>query len=476
MKEKILNKSYVLIMLIFGMLLVFLSPPLSVPDENTHFINAYCTSQLNLFPDKGDSSNGVGKYLPQYIADFTNQYSRYAGGDFDKKYSFRDAYFDSWLPVDDTNRSMIFWENNLTTINFGAYIVSGFGMKICSILSLVCGENFDTAYNLMLAGRTANLLFYVLICYLAILITPCLKKTMMLLTTMPMSIYLAASLSYDAILIPICLLFFAEFMKLYLETDEYRINKVDFCIVLLCTYFMAAIKMAYLPFIILLLGIKQKKFGKIKNYIISIMAVGGMVIIGLVLPKIGLAIATKNIEQTVDNNILIQKDYLLQHIIYIPHIIGKSFYEYKNFYLSSFVGKFGQLDTNLPVIYIVLFALILILVALVEGLYVGKVNVKIKILALFVVTAIITGMFLAMYVNWTPLVEEPRGITVSGIQGRYFIPIYCFLFIFLFSDVKSRISSKINLCVEHTIYDIAVFFIIFNPLLTSVVILLRYWN
>lgn len=476
MKEKILNKSYVFIMLIFGMLLVFLSPPLSVPDENTHFINAYCTSQLNLFPDKGDSSNGVGKYLPQYIADFTNQYSRYAGGDFDKKYSFRDAYFDSWLPVDDTNRSMIFWENNLTTINFGAYIVSGFGMKICSILSLVCGENFDTAYNLMLAGRTANLLFYVLICYWAILITPCLKKTMMLLTTMPMSIYLAASLSYDAILIPICLLFFAEFMKLYLETDEYRINKVDFCIVLLCTYFMAAIKMAYLPFIILLLGIKRKKFGKIKNYIISIMAVGGMVIIGLVLPKIGLVIATKNIEQTVDNNILIQKDYLLQHITYIPYIIGKTFYKYKSFYLSSFVGKFGQLDTNLPVIYIVSFALILILVALVEGFYVGKVNVKIKILALFVVIAIITGMFLAMYVNWTPLVEEPRGMTVSGIQGRYFIPIFCFAFVFILNNWRSRISKKTNVCLEKGVYNITFFLTCFNPLITNVVILLRYWK
>lgn len=474
MEEHKIRQIFIWVVSICGFILVFLTPPFTVPDEHTHFINAYCTSELNFFADVDENTFAVGKNVPQYISEYTQKYRENYAMKLNDGYSFAESYFDSWVPVTDAGEELVFWQSELVTINPFSYIVSGFGMKIVSIFCKMCGGGFDTAYNLMLAGRFANLLFYVLVCYRAVCITPCLRKTIMLVSAMPMSIFLGASLSYDAILIPTAMLFFAEIMKLYMDTEDASIDVKDIVVVGFCVFFLVAVKKVCAPFICLLLLVPKAKFKSLKQYIISMVVV---VIIGTVaiFPEIISAIVTQGIPKTVNPNVLAQKEYLYHNLHLIPKIIIDTFKSYSNFYLTGFVGKLGLLDTNFPILYIGIFWVVLLFIAITESCNVKKIDWKVRVATPVIIVFILAILFTRMYVSHTPIVEEPFGQTISGVQGRYFIPIFCFLFVVIFNNLKSRIPTKIVAEGSKLINNITVFSIIMNCLLTVMIILLRYW-
>lgn len=474
MEEQKLKQIFAWIVAISGFILVFLTPPLAVPDENAHFINAYCTSRLNLLPDVHPEDGTIGKYLPQYIATFVQKYKANYSGKLDEGYSFQENYFDSWLPVSQQDREVVFWQSKLVKVNAWAYVASGFGMRIMSIICNITGGGFDNAYNLLIAGRMANLLFYILVGYWALSITPCLKKTMMLLMSMPISIFLAASVSYDAVLIPVSMLLFAELMKLFVEEQD-KITGKDIFTVGFCTLFLTSVKMAYAPFLVLLILVSVKKFKTIKQYIKAIGIVVGMGIIGFVIPKLFSLFAMKDAVSVENANIVLQKKYLMQHLYMLPRIILNTFEKYKNFYVSGFVAKLGNLDTNFPIIYVGLFAIVLCIITIYECCNVQKINWTVRLGAVIAVCIIIIGINIAMYITWTPLVEEPCGDFVSGTQGRYFIPIFCFAFIPIFNNLWGKVPKVINEKTACYIENATIFFSVVNSILTILYILLRYW-
>lgn len=474
-KGNVFDAIFVWIISICGFLLVFLTPPLAVPDENTHFINAYSISQLNLLPDINSETGEVGKYIPQYIAAFTQEHKDNYANELDEGYSYAESYFDSWLQVGDDDRELIFWKSDLVSINPWSYVVAALGMKIGSLVCNVTGAGFDTAYNLLLAGRLANLLFYVLISSLAIKITPCLKRTMMLLFSMPISLFLAASVSFDAILIPVAMLLFAEIMKLYMSNEEHCIKRKDICIVVICTLFLTAVKMAYAPLLGLLLLVPFRKYESKKQYITAIIIVMCTGIVGLLIPQIAIKTSIQGAEHITNPNILLQKDYFIHHIYYFPKIMYYTLVKYCNFYISGFIAKIGYLDTNLPIIYVGLFGVILLIVILIESCHISGINWKIKISAVVLSAITIFGMFIAMYTTWTPLVEELYGNTVSGIQGRYFIPVFCFMCTVFFNNIGARMPKNIDKVVCEYVQNSTLFFAIVNSIMTVLFILLRYW-
>ena len=66
-----------------------------------------------------------------------------------------------------------------------------------------------------------------------------------------------------------------------------------------------------------------------------------------------------------------------------------------------------------------------------------------KIIALFVCFGIISLSFLAMYVNWTSILDG-YGVgasSISGVQGRYFIPLLIPLALLLF---PKKVRYKLN--------------------------------
>jgi uncharacterized membrane protein len=204
------EKFFVFIAVLVGSLLVFLTPPMAVPDENTHFMNAYAVSKGDFFADVEDGQIGV--WMPQVYVDFISNYNKKFTSGLEEKQNFAQYYLDSWLRQD--MGKSVFYVTALRKINPVGYLVSGFGMAIGRTFINLCSADMCLPYNILLFGRIFNLMFYIIVTYYAIKITPIFKRTMLLLSLMPMSIYLAASVSYDAVIIPISFLFFAYAMKL----------------------------------------------------------------------------------------------------------------------------------------------------------------------------------------------------------------------------------------------------------------------
>lgn len=464
---------FVIFLIVCGFFLVFLTPPMAVPDENTHFLDAYSLSTGSLIPSSKDFVFLEEREYPSYILSFTEAYNNKFPNALDEKMTFGESYFLSWLNVSDESRVAVVYDNFGTRIQW-AYIFSGLAMFIAKLMLKIIGDSFDTAYNLMLAGRLGNFFAYALFGILAVKLTPYLKKTMMLVLLLPTSLFLGASLSYDAIILPISMLFVAELLLL-LSDEKKEINIKDVAIILVCALFMVSIKIVYAPFLGLLFFVPLRKFVTKKKYFLSIGLVIAVFFVGYVLPSLLSKMSNDISSNFASQEVIIQKEYFLKHLYYFPSIIFCTFKQYGSFYLTSFIGKLGQLDTNYPTLIIVLFLFVLVTTTIVESNSSMKLPVPMKMVIFLIGILSISAMFAVMYVGWTPLVLETKGNIVSGVQGRYFLPFYCFFAMILFSDFSNRIPKKIMNRILIANQYLSVISMIIMAISTPLIILLRFW-
>jgi len=448
-----------------GMLLVFLTPPMAVPDEATHFLNAYAVSKGHFFADMKDGQIGVE--IPRAYGDFINKYESVAQ-DFNHRQSFSEYYYDSWLMKDLSE--VIFIPAN-RTLNPIGYLISGLGIAIGNVLCM----NFNLPYNLFLFGRIFNLSFYIFIIYWAIKITPNFKRTMIVAALMPMSIFLAASFSYDAVIIPICFLLFAYLLKLYRLPENTQITNYDIAVILVIAFFIAGVKQAYLPLLLTLFAIPTRRFGSKKRYYSCIMLVASIALTSFLIPALINHSIMQNIPKVENEYENLQKAYLVSHKEQIPIIILNTFKEYPLFYLSGYFGILGLLDTNFPFPFLILFYVAFGIIILIDACETENIRVLLKILSLIAVTITIIGMFVKMYISWTslPWVMGVGANVVSGIQGRYFIPLTLFGCLLL-SNAWFKNSKLLQILDKFANYASGYIILIF-PLLTIITILLRFW-
>ena len=89
----------------------------------------------------------------------------------------------------------------------------------------------------------------------------------------------------------------------------------------------------------------------------------------------------------------------------------------------------GQQDVNFPPVFLVLFYLLLLVAIVYDACEAKFVRYPVKLLAAAGCLIMIIGSYYGMYVGWTSI-PEIGGIGVNyvtGIQGRYFIPIAIFI-------------------------------------------------
>ena len=98
---------------------------------------------------------------------------------------------------------------------------------------------------------------------------------------------------------------------------------------------------------------------------------------------------------------------------------------FKSFYLESFFGKLGQLDTNVIFPLEVLFFFLLLILSVVDmGTSKMWDRQWKRILPAFAVFISVVGIFGIMYLTWTPIPGIADGVGtqyISGVQGRYLI-------------------------------------------------------
>lgn len=466
------ERIFLFIMVTFGFLIMFLTPPMCTPDENTHFANAVSIGYGNILPDVKDGVEGryLSEEINQFIASNNGRYS----GKLSEKYTFGENYFDSWLP--DVPEKLVFRSmEGLASINPSAYLVAGMGIRLGSLWCKFWGEGYVKPYNLLIFGRLFNAVFYMLVGYWALKITPILKRTMLVLLLMPMSIYLGVSISYDAVIIPVCVLFFANTFRLILSEEHKAVTNGDILITLMCTFFMIGIKTAYAPFLALLLFIPKEKFGNQKKYIGCIAATIMTALLVYVGYKAILSITMDGYQAVENSAVKEQKAYFWSHLYMIPEIASQTLKSYKIFYMQGFLAKLGQLDTNFILPFISAFYTLFLAIMLIDICNI-EVSVKkgIRALALVLWAVSIGGTFLNMYLKWTPKVQEIGGNVVSGVQGRYFIPAFLFSCVPFMNGILLK-SQRWNKRLKTVSVLFSEILVLNSAVWTSVILLLRYW-
>ncbi|MCR5836691.1 MAG: DUF2142 domain-containing protein [Lachnospiraceae bacterium] len=472
-EKKVLN-TLLILLFICGTMIIFLTPPLSAPDEDRHFLNAYACSKGDFYIEKNPETGEWGKYYPAYILYFHKTFKGKFQGKLDEKISFSEVYPLSWQRVGEPARESEFLVGELWGVNNPwSFFFPAIGMKLWRLMGNLIDQNLDTAYNLLLAGRFLNFLAFFCISTLAIKITPFLKKTMIFLVSMPMTLFLSASLSYDAIVISVTFLLLAEVLSL-IFVEEKKVKKIDMVIIGFCALFLTAIKPVYAPFFLLCFFIPQCKFGAKRNYIISIVIVMLAGILGFGIPSLInslLSSASQGGESIFDA----QKIYFLNHIFEFPQYIINSFKEFHSFYITSFFGNLGALDTNYPVPFIVLCLLCLFIISFTEISEIEGATWKLKAANIIILIFVLLATYGYIYLTWTPIVLGVGTDVISGVQGRYFIPLYCFAILLFAFNGQKKLPQVVNeqikkyTCVFN--YTICFFMIISVP----IILLIRYW-
>lgn len=455
---------YFTLSIIFGLLLIFLNPPFVCPDETAHFINVCRVSHGNLF---AIVENGqVGCYLTQNEIDFICKYSGLYNGISSPKFNYSELYnLSQLLP----QTSMQFFPTEFATINVTPYIPSGIVVGIAR--TMVTGIH---PYSLLILAKITNLFFSSLIIRLAIMKTPIMRNTMFMLALMPMSIYQTSSVSYDSITIAFSFLLFAYGTKILLSDNDYVITIKDILAVCISFALICGSKIAYAPLIFVLLAISIKKFGNLKKYFICIGAIAALGIVFYLIPTIVNNTITSGIVFADSDKIAAQREYYYNNIWKTPTIISATTKHFYGYWIETFFGILGALDTYFPAAMRVLFLSVSTLTAITDLCLIKKLKISARLLSLATVMLITSVSIIAIYIEWNPrVIENPTGNIAYGMQGRYFIPIALFALLPFGNTFLSKFKYKNNILAieENVIKIICTGFLI----LTSALLLIRFW-
>ncbi len=463
MKDFPLEKWFLTIALFIGGLLIFLIPPMASPDENDHFYNSIAFSETNWLPEIQDDMRG--RILPTCTIDFVTYYNDRFAGNLNEKYDFAEAYTSWAIETDFKPHSFCeYWNSNVSLI---AYVPSGIGMLIYRNLAKILPV-IVSPYNLLIIGRICNLFFYISMIYLAIKWTPILKGTMFLISLLPMSIFLASTLSYDTVIIGCSMLLFARTTRI-LNSKE-LISRRDLIIIGFCSIMFCSVKQAYAPMLIVLFSIPIVKFGNLKTYIkyASVTIFAGLIPYALF--SLGRMLVEKNFVWKYAGAMEEQKKVILQAPLHFIENIGNSFSHVGEFYYAGMLGCLGQLDTNLPIVILYMLSILIVFFSIYEISSQNIITVKFKLCTLIGLVVTIYTMFAGTYIIWTGIRYSIGLNYVEGIQGRYFIPLYLWICI-LFSNSKLLTRYKW----ENLMTKIAIGICIYSLLITLICIFLRFW-
>lgn len=397
-QKEIYKVAFVLI-LIFGIVFVFISPFNSISDEPEHFVRSEITSRGIFFPEYFENENQtLGFKTIDSIVNIPRDKTVFETDWDDQKINHELAFYDS-----------AFIQNP-----FYGYIAQGFGIFIAKIL------NLNNIWMLWF-GRLCNLLLYGTISAIAIKKTPIMKIPLFIVVCLPLSVILAASMSTDALSISLSLFTIAYFFYLY-KSEDYSITKKNILSFFILVLILALTKVTLGAFAILILAISKRKFKIKRDYYLGF-AVIGLVLLILILWTKFYAVDSLYLSWRASKF----KSYNVSpsgQINYIFHNTSSvlSFLHIGE-QINNLVIGLNKIYTYFPIfsllsfIYIIFFAYISFFYPFYE-----KISKKAKILSLITILTIFFGTYIIQFLTWASV--GTTDLVNCGVSTRYFIPFF----------------------------------------------------
>ncbi|MFZ4522229.1 MAG: DUF2142 domain-containing protein [Bacteroidales bacterium] len=421
---------FVVIAIPVSLVFAFITPPLQVPDEGSHFFRSYEISEFNIL-----TPNATGPLSLQKL-DSSFSHLHFLAGE---KTSMAEIKNHIGVKLEPEKRGPV--SPPAYTL---PYLPQALGMFFGRIIG-------SSPLALMYLGRIFNLLISITLMFFAIRIIPQFKWIFLLLALMPKTLFLFGSLSYDSLTISLSFITIAVFFY-YAFSCERKLIFKDLALMGLLVMLLLLCKPPYFILGLLFFFIPPKKFGPIYKYLM--IGIGVVVILLAVVKGGPLAVgyfsgadsgqevsAATSADSTVKLPVIRPDDQikLIKSDVpaYLKLIVKSGFDYYRSYILKSFVGVLGWIDVELPDALTYTYLMLLLITALV--LYNEEVKLGFTKKGLLLVLLIITFVIVetAMYIYAT----RPGRDRVFGVQGRYFIPMAPLFFMLLYNKYLNPVLN-----------------------------------
>ena len=415
-KKMKIEKIFLVLIIPIGLLYMTIIPIGRVPDEAAHFYRAYEISNGHLISLKDKEGYG-GDYLPANIRGIVKGENNYK--EEIKKINTKPIKKKEFITF-----------TNTALYSFITYIPQSIGISIGKLFNL---SFFWIAY----LGRLTNFLVWLIFMYYSIKLIPFKKLAILITAFMPMMLQETASLSADAITNG-ATFFFVSYILFLKYNRTKKITSKNKIILAITTIIMSVSKIVYLPLCLLVFLIPKEKFKSAKQKYLQI-GLLAFIVIAINLFFFSLSISYNAHVKTTE---IINIDTALQikHILSNPLgyivVMFRTIYEYSQMYVSGFIGEsLCWYDVAISNFFTKIISSILIIVLVLDT---SKINYKDKILNFIATFFVILLIFTSEYLTWT----EVGSKTISGIQGRYFIPLIIpLLVLFNFNNLRYNLNK-----------------------------------
>ena len=445
---------YPFVMLIFGLGYMYVFPAMSAPDEIAHFISAYKISN-KMLGKQATVKDGhvIIRAQDLWIEDVDREYT------FDKSKSEEEKVL---IPeegsygkiisskLEETSYKVFYGKgdsrSNNTYISFSGqnyekaqslhapvntipsvYFLPATGITLARIMGL-------NSIYLVLFGRMANLILFILFGTLGIYFLPKFKEFIFLVSLLPTTIELAASYSYDAVMISSMIFFVSYVFFLAHEKKEFDIK--DLVIVSLIAGLVLPCKMVYFPMLLMLFSIPLYKFkfrgkvdGKIKKENIAFFLASAVVVLLSWVFAMYLVNRSTVVGYSTSNTSSLEwageESYTIGYLLHNKLKSVKLFYntlllQLEYYHKTMFGAYLGHADDVVGIPYIGFLVLNIGMIFSVFGEAKEKqLLVKERVLTGISIFFVIFLVLLSMLIAWTPISSE----FIEGVSGRYFIPV-----------------------------------------------------
>ena len=480
-------KIYPFVMLIFGLGYMYVFPAMSAPDEIAHFISAYKISN-KMLGKQATVKDGhvIIRAQDLWIEDVDGEYTFDKGKSEEEKVLIPEEGSHGKIissKLEETSYKVFYGEGNIrgtdNYISFGGkdyekaqslhapvntipsvYFLPATGITVARIMGL-------SSIYLVLFGRTANLILFILLGTLGIYFLPRFKEFIFLVSLLPTTIELAASYSYDAVMIS-SMIFFVSYV-FYLAHEKKDFDIKDLVIVSLIAGLVLPCKMVYFPMLLLLFSIPLYKFkfrgkvdGKIKKENIAFFLASAVVVLlswvfAMYLVNRATVVGyststTSSLEWAGEESYTI--GYLLHNKLKAVKLFYNTLLLQLEYYHKTMFGAYlGHADDVVGIPYIGFLVLNIGMIFSVFGEAKEKqLPVKERVLTGISIFFVVFLVLLSMLIAWTPISSE----FIEGVSGRYFIPV---LFPLLMICRNNKIVIK-----DETKRNIIFLFILINAI------------
>lgn len=393
-----MEKWFLLVAGIFGVVFILILPVGQSPDDIMHFRRAYGITEGVLIPSTINENGGVGSAVPVDTEEVLETFPE-AG-----HYGEVVEELGSGV-VEKTEQAY----NNTALYNFVCYIPQSLAIMIGKMFG------FSTA-GLAYLARIFNFVLWMVLVYFAIKLIPKFKKIVLFIAFLPITLQEATSLAPDALAIGLGL--FLISYVVYLAYDRKGVlSKKELALLYAIAGVMGFCKIVYLPLVLLYLVIPEERFGSKKRKWIHLAVIGALV---AALNLVWLIVSSGFlIEFNPGVNSKEQLMWIMTHPFGYMVVIARTIAMNAELWMSNMLGMhLGSFVFNLPsVIFLASFAMFVVLFVQRDETLKLKIFDRVVFIATFLI--IVMLIFTSLYIQWTA-VSAP---IIDGVQGRYFLPV-----------------------------------------------------